>query len=92
MTNNDAPPDRYGLVGHPVEHSRSPFIHTLFARQTGQRLTYELIDASPAAFETACKVRVERLASPPEPPISLFPVLTNIEETPDANAPVRDTS
>jgi shikimate dehydrogenase len=55
MTNNDAPPDRYGLVGHPVEHSRSPFIHTLFARQTGQRLTYELIDATPAAFETAVR-------------------------------------
>jgi shikimate dehydrogenase len=55
MTNNDAPPDRYGLVGHPVEHSRSPFIHTLFARQTGQRITYELIDATPAAFETAVR-------------------------------------
>ena len=55
MTNNAAPPDRYGLVGHPVEHSRSPFVHTLFARQTGQRLTYELIDAPPAAFETAVR-------------------------------------
>ena len=55
MNNNSSPPDRYGLVGHPVEHSRSPFIHTLFARQTGQRLTYELIDASPAAFETAVR-------------------------------------
>ncbi len=55
MTNNSAPPDRYGLVGHPVEHSRSPFIHTLFARQTGQQLTYELIDAAPAAFETAVR-------------------------------------
>ena len=49
MTNNEATPDRYGLVGHPVEHSRSPFIQTLFARQTGQNLTYELIDALPAA-------------------------------------------
>src|SRR6185369_12002183 len=55
MTNNSAPPDRYGLVGHPVEHSRSPFIHTLFARQTGQHLTYELLDASPAGFETAVR-------------------------------------
>jgi shikimate dehydrogenase len=55
MTNNSAPPDRYALVGHPVEHSRSPFIHTLFARQTGQHLTYELLDASPAAFETAVR-------------------------------------
>ena len=55
MTSNSTPPDRYGLVGHPVEHSRSPFIHTLFARQTGQRLTYELLDATPAAFETAVR-------------------------------------
>jgi shikimate dehydrogenase len=55
MTNNSAPPDRYGLVGHPVEHSRSPFIHTLFARQTDQRISYELLDAAPAAFETAVR-------------------------------------
>ena len=56
MTNNNkSPPDRYALVGHPVEHSRSPLIHTVFARQTGQRLTYELIDAEPAAFETAVR-------------------------------------
>lgn len=55
MTNNSAPPDRYALVGHPVDHSRSPFIHTLFARQTGQRLRYELIDAAPAGFETAVR-------------------------------------
>src|SRR5262245_36522643 len=52
---NKAPPDRYALVGHPVEHSRSPLIHTVFARQTGERLTYELIDAEPAAFETAVR-------------------------------------
>jgi shikimate dehydrogenase len=55
MTNNEKSPDRYALVGHPVEHSRSPLIHTVFARQTGQRLTYELIDAEPAAFETAVR-------------------------------------
>ena len=56
MTNNTKPsPDRYALVGHPVEHSRSPLIHTMFARATGQRLTYELIDATPEAFETAVR-------------------------------------
>ena len=56
MANNkNSAPDRYALVGHPVEHSRSPLIHTVFARQTGQRLTYELIDAEPAAFETAVR-------------------------------------
>jgi shikimate dehydrogenase len=56
MTNIKKPsPDRYALVGHPVAHSRSPLIHTVFARQTGQRLTYELIDATPEGFETAVR-------------------------------------
>jgi len=48
-------PDRYGLVGHPVQHSRSPLIHQIFARQLGENLTYELIDASPEHFETAVR-------------------------------------
>src|SRR5262245_3664131 len=47
--------DRYALVGHPVEHSRSPLIHSLFARQTGARVSYELIDAVPRSFETAVR-------------------------------------
>ena len=55
MTKNDLPPERYALVGHPVEHSRSPLIHTLFARQTGANLSYELIDAEPKSFETAVR-------------------------------------
>jgi len=53
MSNSSSDPDRYALVGHPVSHSRSPLIHQLFAEQTGQNLTYELIDASPEQFETA---------------------------------------
>lgn len=32
--------DRYVVIGHPVEHSRSPFIHQRFAAQTGQALDY----------------------------------------------------
>jgi shikimate dehydrogenase len=56
MTNNTkSSPDRYALIGHPVAHSRSPLIHTVFARATGQRLTYELIDATPDGFETAVR-------------------------------------
>jgi shikimate dehydrogenase len=43
-------PDQYGVVGHPVAHSRSPFIHGLFARQTGQDLVYRLYDVKADAF------------------------------------------
>src|SRR5690606_29771494 len=49
------PPDRYGLVGFPVHHSRSPLIHRLFAQQTGQHLSYELIEAEAGDFEVAVR-------------------------------------
>jgi shikimate dehydrogenase len=40
-------PDRYGVVGYPVKHSRSPFIHGMFARQTGQQISYQLLEVAP---------------------------------------------
>ena len=33
--------DRYAVVGHPVTHSRSPWIHHRFAELTGHALTYD---------------------------------------------------
>ena len=42
--------DLFALMGHPVAHSWSPFIHGLFARQLGIALRYTLLDVEPAAF------------------------------------------
>lgn len=47
--------DRYAVVGNPVEHSRSPAIHAMFAEQTGQSLTYELLLAPLDGFEAALR-------------------------------------
>lgn len=39
--------DRYGVIGHPIAHSKSPVIHRLFAEATGQDITYEAWDIAP---------------------------------------------
>lgn len=45
--------DRYAVIGHPVAHSRSPWIHERFARATGQDIEYGRIDAPPEGFAAA---------------------------------------
>ena len=47
--------DRYGVMGYPVSHSRSPVIHRLFALQTGQNLQYELLQVTPDKLEVAIR-------------------------------------
>jgi len=42
--------DQYGVVGHPVSHSWSPFIHGMFAKSTAQNLVYRLFDITPDNF------------------------------------------
>ena len=43
-------PAQYGVVGHPVAHSWSPFIHGMFAKATAQNLVYRLFDIPPDDF------------------------------------------
>lgn len=50
MSTGPDAPDQYGVVGHPVAHSWSPFIHGMFARATAQNLVYRLFDVGPEDF------------------------------------------
>ncbi len=49
VTQGDTP-DQYGVAGHPVSHSWSPFIHGMFAKSTAQNLVYRLFDITPQNF------------------------------------------
>src|SRR5688572_21753019 len=45
--------DRYGVVGNPVAHSKSPEIHAAFARASGQAMEYVRLEAPLDRFAAA---------------------------------------
>lgn len=45
--------DRYAVIGHPIQHSKSPLIHTRFAQLTGQDMDYTRIEAPLDGFVAA---------------------------------------
>ena len=47
--------DRYAVLGNPVAHSRSPFIHAAFAAQTGQAMVYDRRLCPLDGFEVALR-------------------------------------
>jgi len=47
--------DRYAVIGNPVAHSKSPWIHAEFARATGQDLSYGAIEAPREGFAQAAQ-------------------------------------
>ncbi len=47
--------DHYVVIGNPIEHSKSPAIHTQFALQTQQALCYERLLVALDGFDAAIK-------------------------------------
>ena len=51
--------DRYAVFGNPIKHSKSPQIHSLFAKQTKQSLSYSAELAEPSQFNQAVNDFIE---------------------------------
>lgn len=49
-------PDLYAVIGNPISHSKSPLIHTEFARQTKQAMQYNALLAPLDGFTSTVKI------------------------------------
>ncbi|MEI6898057.1 MAG: shikimate dehydrogenase [Psychromonas sp.] len=47
--------DQYAVFGNPIKQSKSPFIHTLFATQTSQKLVYKAIEPCDEDFKVTLR-------------------------------------
>ncbi|GKY86355.1 shikimate dehydrogenase [Sinisalibacter aestuarii] len=47
--------DRYAVFGSPLGHTKSPFIHSAFAAQFGEDMSYEAVEAPVDGFEAAVR-------------------------------------
>jgi shikimate dehydrogenase len=39
--------DKYAVIGHPIAHSKSPWIHSQFAKLTDEAIGYSLLESGP---------------------------------------------
>ncbi|OXC76358.1 shikimate dehydrogenase [Caballeronia sordidicola] len=51
--------DRYAVIGNPVAHSKSPWIHARFAEQTGEAIEYGRVLGTIGAFSGDVRAFVE---------------------------------
>ena len=59
--------DRYCVLGNPVEHSKSPWIHARFAALTGQDMTYGKKLIALDGFAAAIAASIAAADCGPEP-------------------------
>ncbi|CAM2149596.1 Shikimate dehydrogenase (NADP(+)) [Pararobbsia alpina] len=52
--------DRYVVIGNPIAHSKSPWIHARFAAQTGEAVAYDRLLAPVDAFVSTVRAFIEQ--------------------------------